>query len=67
MVTVPAFVWRGGFLSRALTIGVPVGLAVAAVGPTLPGRRFRRNEVPLAHLANGPLVPIAARTFAGAR
>ena len=31
MVTVPAFVWRGGFLSRALTIGVPVGLALGVL------------------------------------
>src|ERR1700754_2447071 len=31
MVTVPAFVWRGGFLRRALTIGVAVGLFLAAL------------------------------------
>ena len=31
MVTVPAFVWRGGFLSRALLIGVPVGTVLAAL------------------------------------
>jgi hypothetical protein len=31
MVTVPAFVWRGGFLSRVLKIGVPVGLALGAL------------------------------------
>ena len=31
MVTVPAFVWRGGFFSRALTIGGPVGIALGAM------------------------------------
>lgn len=25
MVTIPAFVWRGGFLSRALIVGATVG------------------------------------------
>lgn len=31
MVTVPAFVWRGGALRRALTIGVPVGLGLGVL------------------------------------
>lgn len=31
MVTVPAFVWRGGFLRRALTIGGAVGVSLAAL------------------------------------
>jgi hypothetical protein len=31
MVTVPAFVWRGGFLSRALTVGGAVGIALGAM------------------------------------
>ena len=31
MVTVPAFAWRGGFFRRALTIGVPVGIFLAAM------------------------------------
>jgi hypothetical protein len=31
MVTVPAFVWRGGFLRRALIIGTAVGLFLAAM------------------------------------
>jgi uncharacterized membrane protein len=31
MVTVPAFVWRGGFFRRALTIGVAVGFFLAAM------------------------------------
>ena len=30
MVTVPAFVWRGGFFSRALIIGGGVGVSLAA-------------------------------------
>jgi len=31
MVTVPAFVWRGGALRRALTIGAPVGLGLGVL------------------------------------
>ncbi|HEX4587274.1 MAG TPA: hypothetical protein VH185_04795 [Mycobacterium sp.] len=31
MVTVPAFVWRGGFFRRALTIGGAVGIALGAM------------------------------------
>jgi hypothetical protein len=31
MVTVPAFVWRGGALRRALIIGGPVGIALATM------------------------------------
>jgi hypothetical protein len=31
MVTVPAFVWRGGFLSRAATIGAFVGICLGAM------------------------------------
>jgi hypothetical protein len=31
MVTVPAFVWRGGFLRRALTVGGAVGIALGAM------------------------------------
>jgi hypothetical protein len=31
VVTVPAFVWRGGFLRRALTIGGAVGISLAAL------------------------------------
>jgi hypothetical protein len=31
MVTVPAVAWRGGFLRRALTIGVPVGIVLGAL------------------------------------
>ena len=31
MVTVPAFVWRGGFLRRALIIGGAVGVSLAAL------------------------------------
>jgi hypothetical protein len=31
VVTVPAFVWRGGFLRRALTIGAAVGIFLGAL------------------------------------
>jgi hypothetical protein len=31
MVTVPAFVWRGGFFRRALTVGGAVGIALGAM------------------------------------
>jgi len=31
MVTVPAFVWRGGFLRRALIVGGAVGVPLAAL------------------------------------
>jgi hypothetical protein len=31
MVTVPAFVWRGGFPRRALTVGGAVGIALGAM------------------------------------
>jgi hypothetical protein len=31
VLTVPAFVWRGGFLRRALTIGGAVGISLAAL------------------------------------
>jgi hypothetical protein len=52
------------FAALGLTI---VGLAMAAVGPTLPGRRIRFDGEPLASLASGPLVAIAPQTFGGAR
>jgi protein-S-isoprenylcysteine O-methyltransferase Ste14 len=32
MVTVPAFVWRGGFFRRALLLGAGVGFPLAALG-----------------------------------
>lgn len=38
-----------------------------AVGPTLPARRRRYRGQPLTQLAAGPLVPIAPRSFPGAR
>lgn len=31
MVTVPAFVWQGGFIRRALVIGGAVGLFLGAL------------------------------------
>jgi hypothetical protein len=31
MVTVPAFVWRGGFLRRALTLGTAVGICLGGL------------------------------------
>jgi hypothetical protein len=31
MVTVPAVAWRGGFLRRGLTVGVPVGIVLGAL------------------------------------
>jgi hypothetical protein len=31
MVTIPAFVWRGGFLRRALTLGIAVGICLGAL------------------------------------
>jgi hypothetical protein len=31
VVTVPAFVWRGGFFRRALTVGGAVGIALGAM------------------------------------
>jgi hypothetical protein len=31
MVTVPAFVWRGGFFSRALTLGTAVGICLGGL------------------------------------
>ena len=51
-------------IALTLTIG---GLAVGAVGPVLPGRRRRHPGQPLPHLANGPLAPVAARTFSSGR
>jgi len=43
------------------------GLAVAAVGPTLPGRRKRGGGSALPELANGPLAPVTPRMFQGAK
>lgn len=31
MITVPAFVWRGGFFGRAVTIGATVGICLGAL------------------------------------
>lgn len=42
---------------------VTMGLAIAAVGPTLPGRRRAKKGEPLARLASGALVPIVARVY----
>lgn len=57
---------HGAFMAVAvaLTIG---GLALVAVGPTLPGRTIRRDVPVLAHLAQGPLVPVASATYGGER
>jgi hypothetical protein len=43
------------------------GVIALGVGPTLPGRRRGRPVTPLAHLANGPLVPVDARAYSTAR
>ncbi len=43
------------------------GLILAAVGPTLPGRRRRSDGSPMPHLASGPLVPIEPRVYPMAR
>ncbi len=43
-----------------------LGMAVGAVGPTLPGRRRRRAGAPMPHLASGPLVPVVARVYQNA-
>ena len=48
-------------------VGLTIGsLVVAAVGPTLAGRRVRHSgSTPLPHLASGPLVPITPQTYFG--
>lgn len=51
-------------VALGLTIG---GMAVAAVGPVLPGRRRTHPGAPLPHLANGAVVPITPRTFTSGR
>lgn len=43
-----------------------LGMAIGAVGPTLPGRRRRRAGEPLPHMASGPLVPVVARAWPNA-
>lgn len=43
-----------------------LGMAIGAVGPTLPGRRRRRAGAPLPHMADGPLVPVAGRAWPNA-
>lgn len=55
---------HGAFMTAAvaLTIG---GMAAMAVGPTLPGRRKRRDVAVLPHMANGPLEPVTASTVYG--
>lgn len=52
------------FLALALTIG---SVAVLAVGPTLPGRRLRRDARPLPHLAEGPIAQIRPAVYPGGR
>lgn len=52
------------FLALVLSIG---SLAVLAVGPTLPGRRIRRDGDPLPHLANGPIAAIHPAAYSGGR
>jgi hypothetical protein len=46
----------------ALVVG---GLIAAFVGPTLPGRRMRRDARPLEHLAGGPLTTVESRVYFG--
>jgi hypothetical protein len=49
-------------------VGVTVGgLVVGALLPTLPTRRVRSSDPPLAHLASGPLVPVAPMQFSGGK
>jgi hypothetical protein len=51
-------------MAEALTAVVILVLVIRlAVGPTLPARRRRFKGAPLAHLANGPLVPVTPRVF----
>jgi hypothetical protein len=52
------------FLALTLSIG---SLAVLAVGPTLPGRRIRRDGEPLPHLVNGPVAAIQPAAYSGGR
>lgn len=54
-------------MAEALVAVVILGVVIRlAVGPTLPARRRRFKGAPLAHLANGPLVPVAPRVFVAA-
>lgn len=46
---------------------VLLGLVIAAVGPTLPGRRRRVGLAPLPHLSSGALVDVAPRVFPSGR
>jgi hypothetical protein len=52
------------FLALVLSIG---SIAVLAVGPTLPGRRNRRDVKPLPHLALGPVAVIRPAAYSGGR
>lgn len=52
------------FVAIALAMSVG-GLMIAAVGPTLPGRRRPRDATPRPQLAGGPLVPVEARVYFG--
>jgi hypothetical protein len=54
MVTVPAFVWRGGFVPRAVIIGATVGLCLG-------GLAWLDSGVP----AVGAIVAVAVGTFYG--
>lgn len=42
------------------------GMAIAGVGPTLPGRRIRGADA-LPHMASGALVPVESRVYPAAR
>lgn len=50
------------YIALGLVFG---GMAIAGVGPTLPGRRIR-GAAALAHMASGALVPVVARVYPAA-
>jgi hypothetical protein len=68
LASVPFWIFgNANELLQLTAVGLTIAaLAAGAVGPTLVGRRVRRaGSVPLPHLASGPLVPVAPRTFTG--
>lgn len=42
-------------------------MVVGAVRPTLPGRGYKSNDPPLAHLASSPLTPVTPRIYPNAK
>jgi len=65
LASVPFWVFANDHTwSMAMALGLSIGgMAIAVIGPVLPGRSIRRGGEPLAHLASGPIAPVVPKIY----